>query len=59
MPFYDTSTSVYGIPIWENSCNKHLKRLQNKAVKIIAGAHWLDHATPYYAQLGVLKLKEL
>jgi len=43
---------LYGISIWGNTHNKHLNRLatlQNKAVKIIDGAQWQDHATPYYA----------
>jgi len=45
---------LYGITVWGNSSNKYLKgitTLQNKAVKIITGAHWRDHVTSYYAQL--------
>jgi len=32
--------------------------LQYKAVKIVAEGRWRDHATPYYKQLQILKLKD-
>jgi len=51
-----------GITIWINTYDKYLKRLielQNKALKIVAGGRWHDHATPYYKQLQILKLKDL
>jgi len=53
---------LQGITIWGNTYDKYVKRLimlQNKAVKIVAGGRWCDHATPYYRQLQILTLKDL
>ena len=53
---------LYGITVWGNAFDKHLKRLatlQNKAVKLISGAQWCDHVTPSYLKLQILKLNEL
>ena len=50
---------LYGITIWGNRCKKYLKRLrtlQNKAVKVLGGGRWQDHASAYYLQLNILKL---
>ena len=53
---------LYGITVWGNAFDKHLKRLatlQNKAVKLISGAQWRDHVTPSYLKLQILKLNDL
>ena len=53
---------LYGITVWGNAFDKHLKRLatlQNKAVKLISGAQWRDHVTPIYLKLQILKLNDL
>ena len=54
---------LYGIVIWGNTCDNHLKRLiilQNKAVKIVAGGQRQDHVTPFYHRLYTnFKLKDL
>ena len=49
---------LYGVTVWGNTFDKHLKRLatlQNKAVKLISGAQWRDHVTPSYLKLQILK----
>jgi len=33
--------------------------LQNKAVKIISGAHWLASSQPMYKNLGILDFRNL
>ena len=51
---------LYGIVMWGNTYDNHLKRLtilQNNAVKIVAGGQ--DHVTPFYHRLQILKLKYL
>ena len=53
---------LYGITIWGNTYEKYLKRLrtlQNKAVKVLGGGRWQDHAFAYYSQLNILKLEDL
>ena len=35
-----------------------LQTLQNKAVKIISGGKYMDHATPFYSKLKILKIPE-
>ena len=53
---------LYGITVWGNAFDKHLKRLatlQNKAVKLISGAQWRDHVTFSYLKLQILKLNDL
>ena len=52
----------YGITIWGNTYEKYLKRLrtlQNKAVKVLGGGRWQEHASAYYSQLNILKLEDL
>ena len=49
----------YDITIWGNTYEKYLKRLrtlQNKAVKVLSGGRWQDHASAHYSQLNILKL---
>ena len=53
---------LYGIVIWGNAYDNHLKRLiifQNEAVKILAGGQQHDHVSPFYHLLQILKLKDL
>ena len=53
---------LYGITIWKNTYKKYLKRLrtlQNKAVEVLGGGIWQDHASAYYSQLNILKLEDL
>ena len=55
---------LYGITIWGNTYETHLKRLkslQNKAVKVIAGGQYLDDSTAYsyYKQLNIIKIEDL
>ena len=53
---------LYGIVIWGNTYDNHLKRLiilQNKVVEIVAGGQRQDHVTPFYHRLLILKLKDL
>ena len=52
----------YGITIWGNTYKKYLKRLktlQNKAVKVLGGGRWQDHASAFHSWLNSLKLKDL
>ena len=53
---------LFGITIWGNTYEKYLKRLrtlQNKAVKVLGGGRWQNHASAYYSQLNILKLEDL
>ena len=53
---------LYGITIWESTYKKYLKRLrtlQNKAVKVLSGGRWQDHASSYSSQLNILKSEDL
>lgn len=52
----------YGIIAWSSTYKSYFNKLgtlQNKAVKIIGGGKYYDRATPYYAQLRILKLADL
>ena len=52
----------YGLIIWGSTFKTYLKKLttlQNKAVKIVGGGKYFDHATPYYSKLRILKLVDL
>ena len=53
---------LYGLSIWgctHKSYLSKLQTLQNKAVKIICGGKYMDHATPFYSKLKILKIPEL
>ena len=53
---------LYGLSIWgctHKSCLSKLQALQNKAVKIIGGGKYMDHATLFYSKLKILKIPEL
>ena len=48
--------------MWSSSYKSKLKKLlslQNKVVKLIGGGLLRDKATPFYSQLGILKLTDL
>ena len=49
---------LYCITIW-GLLMKRLKSLQNNAVKVIAGAQYLDDSAAYYKQLNILKIEDL
>ena len=36
-----------------------LQSIQSKAIRILAGASWLEHASPLYVQLNILTLNKL
>ena len=60
--FFHISHLQYGLIIWGSTfktCLKKLTTLQNKAVKIVGGGKYFDHATPYYSKLRILKLVDL
>ena len=51
-----------GLVVWGSSYKSKLKKLlslQNKVVKLIGGGLLRDKATPFYSQLGILKLTNL
>ena len=53
---------LYGLPVWGSTFPSNQSKLctyQNKAVKIIGGGKFKDHATPYYHQFNILKLPDL
>lgn len=53
---------LYGLIVWGGSFKSYIDKLnilQNKAVKIIAGGRWMEHVTPFYKQLNLLKINEL
>lgn len=53
---------LYGLPVWGSTFSSYLNKLntlQNKAVKTIDGGSYLDHATPCYSHLKILKISEL
>ena len=52
----------YGLLVWSSTYKTYLKKLstlQNKAIKIIAGANWKESATKFYYKLKVLKLVDV
>ena len=52
----------YGLIIWGSTFKTYLKKLiilQNKAIKIVGGGKYFDHATPYYFKTSILKLVDL
>ena len=53
---------LYGLSIWGYTHKSYLSKLQtlqNKAVKIIDSGKYMDHATPFYSKLKILKIPEL
>ena len=53
---------LYGLSVWGCTHKFYLAKLQtlqNKAVKIIGGGKYMNHATPFYSKLKILKIPEL
>ena len=53
---------LYALPVWASTYNTYLsklKRLQNKAVRIISRTSIKDRITPNYHRLEILKLDDL
>jgi len=53
---------AYGLIVWGatyQSYFKNLNSLQNKAIKIISGAHWLASSQPIYKNLEILNFRNL
>ena len=53
---------LYGLVVWGSSYKSKLKKLlslQNEVVKLIGGGLLRNKATPFYFQLGILKLTDL
>ena len=53
---------LYALPVWASTYNTYLtklKRLQNKAVRIISRTSIKDKITPNYNRLEILKLDDL
>ena len=56
------SQLLYGLPIWASTYQTYLikvRKLQNKAVKILAKAHPRERVSPWYHKLNILKLDDL
>ena len=52
----------YCICVWGNTYNKYLEplfKLQKRAIRVISGARKLDHTTPIFKKLRVLRLNEI
>jgi len=53
---------TFGVLIWGATPKTYLQKLQwiqNKAVRLLAGANWQDHTPPIYTQLNILNLDKL
>ena len=53
---------TFGLLVWSATPKSNLsklQRIQNKAICLLAGAAWRDHASPLYAQLNLLSLDKL
>ena len=58
--FYSSSFVVWFIHLgFYPQILSKLQTLQNKAVKTIGGGKYLDHATPFYSKLKILKIPKL
>ena len=56
------SQLLYGLPILASTYQTYLtklRKLQNKAVKILAKAHPREKVSPWYHKLNILKLDNL
>ena len=52
----------YGLPVWASTFNTYLnklRKLQNRAMRIITKSKIKDRITPQYVHLGILKLNDL
>ena len=53
---------TFGLLVWSATSKSNLsklQRIQNKAIRLLAGAAWRDHASPLCAQLNILSLDKL
>ena len=53
---------IYGIVLWGNTFETHLKKLvisQKKIVRSMLGAEYTDHTHPLFLQLNLLKLNDI
>ena len=53
---------LYGLIIWGSTYKSYLSKLkilQNKAIRIVSGAHYRDTTKPIYAKLKILQLENL
>ena len=53
---------TYNIIVWGSTYTTHLSKLvtqQKKIIRIIAGANYLDHTSPLFYQLNLLKIKDI
>ena len=53
---------LYGLKIWVQTFPSYLTKLstlQNKAIKLSCGGSYQNHVTPYFKELGILKLSDL
>ena len=53
---------TFGLLVWSVTPKSNLlklQRIQNKAIRLLAGAAWRDHVSPLYAQLNILSLDKL
>ena len=52
----------YGVCVWGNADDTYLEKIrtiQNKAIRMISGADFNDHAPPLYKKLNLLNLDEI
>jgi hypothetical protein len=52
---------TYGLPVWGNTIEKNLERielLQKKAIQAISNLDYNAHTSPIFKDLGILKLKD-
>ena len=50
---------TFGLLVWSltpKSNLSKLQRIQNKAIRLLTGAAWRDHALPLFAQFNILSL---
>ena len=56
-----SSHMTYGLPVWGNATENHLKRielLQKRAIRAISFSDYNAHTSPIFKDLGILKLKD-
>ena len=59
---FNHSHLTFGLPVWSATPNSNLSKLQkiqNKAIRLLAGVTWRDHASPLYAQSNILSMDKL
>ena len=56
------SNLIYEIFVWGDTVSSYLtnlRKLQNKAIRIVTGKNWNDSANPLYQKLNILPLVSL